>query len=184
MDAGDVHGLLSIQRRLQLFQNPGQAGLARTRGTHQQEMMPPHSSQDGRLAHLGLPFQACQQILGRFRFPSLSSGLGGSAIRWREEQFPTCLPPTDHLAQGIGRHHLNTLDQAGFRLFPNGERYLKPRGELAHLFASRPRALARSVEIAERAAGFRLDELRYQYPDEVCPAGRTPMQHRCWGCTM
>ena len=70
-----------------------------------------------------------------------------------------------------------TLDQAGFRLFPNGERYLKSRGELAHLFRGLPEALGRSVEIAERAAGFRLDELRYQYPDEVCPPGRTPMQH-------
>jgi len=70
-----------------------------------------------------------------------------------------------------------TLDEAGFRLFPNGERYLKSPGELAQVFAAYPQALQRSVEIAQRAAGFCLDELRYQYPDEVCPAGSSPMEH-------
>ena len=70
-----------------------------------------------------------------------------------------------------------TIAEAGLRLFPNGERYLKPPAEMARLFAARPAAIRRSVEVAERAAGFSLDHLRYQYPEEVCPAARTPMDH-------
>ncbi|MEM7306474.1 MAG: error-prone DNA polymerase [Planctomycetota bacterium] len=70
-----------------------------------------------------------------------------------------------------------TIDRAGFRLFPNAERHLKSPDEMARLFREHPGALARSVEIAERAARFGLEELRYRYPDEICPPGRTPIQH-------
>jgi error-prone DNA polymerase len=70
--------------------------------------------------------------------------------------------------------HGCTLDEAGSRLFPNGERFLKPPGEMARLLAPYPGAVARTVEIADRAR-FSLDELRYEYPDEVVPDGHTPM---------
>jgi error-prone DNA polymerase len=73
--------------------------------------------------------------------------------------------------------HGCTIEQAGLRLFPNAERCLKPPQEMARLFAAYPEALARSVEIASQAAAFSLDELRYEYPDETCPPGLTPMQH-------
>ncbi len=71
--------------------------------------------------------------------------------------------------------HGCTIQDAGFRLFPNGERYLKPPEEMARLFAKYPKAMARTVEIAERAKGFSLDMLRYEYADEVVPPGQTPM---------
>ncbi|MAE65690.1 MAG: error-prone DNA polymerase [Phycisphaeraceae bacterium] len=70
-----------------------------------------------------------------------------------------------------------TVQTAGHRLFPHAERCLKPPDEMARLFADHPRALARTIEIAERAQAFSLDELKYQYPDEICPAGRSPMRH-------
>ncbi len=71
-----------------------------------------------------------------------------------------------------------TIDEAGLRLLPNAERHLKAPEEMARLFAEFPRAVARSAEVALRTArGFSLDQLRYEYPDEVCPAGMTPMQH-------
>ncbi len=119
--------------------------------------------------------------------------------------------------------HGCTIQNAGFRLFPNGERYLKPPAELARLFANEPNALARTIAIAERAcglslsdnrmhppridegqrtptcneagetpalpvldqatrtdvmaAGFNLDSLRYEYPDEICPADQTPQAY-------
>ena len=73
--------------------------------------------------------------------------------------------------------HGCTLWEAGFRLFPNGERFLKPPEEMARLFARWPRAIGRTVEIADRAADFSLDELRYQYPEEVVPTGRTAKEH-------
>jgi error-prone DNA polymerase len=69
-----------------------------------------------------------------------------------------------------------TLAEAGRRLFPHGERHLKTPQEMARLFAGHAGAVARSVEIARRCA-FSLDELRYQYPHEICPPGRSPMEH-------
>ncbi|MFA9476950.1 error-prone DNA polymerase [Phycisphaerales bacterium AB-hyl4] len=70
-----------------------------------------------------------------------------------------------------------TIEQAGLRLEPNAERHLKPPQELARLFAEHPHAIRRTAAIAERCAGFSLDQLRYQYPHEVVPADRTSMQH-------
>jgi error-prone DNA polymerase len=65
-----------------------------------------------------------------------------------------------------------TVDTAGYRLFANAERHLKPPAEMARLFAEHPAALARTVEIAESCA-FSLDELRYEYPDEAGAGGET-----------
>ena len=70
-----------------------------------------------------------------------------------------------------------TLDQAGLRLDSNAERHLKPPEEMARLFADYPQAIRRTVRIAQRTRGFSLDQLRYQYPAEVVPEGRTAMQH-------
>ncbi len=73
--------------------------------------------------------------------------------------------------------HRCTIEQAGFLLHPNAERYLKPPEEMARLFARYPHAIERTVDLAQRACSFNLDELRYEYPDEPCPPGTTPMQH-------
>ncbi|WP_153132784.1 error-prone DNA polymerase [Dechloromonas hortensis] len=61
--------------------------------------------------------------------------------------------------------------EAGYRLFPNGERHLRSRLRLSRLYP--PEMLAESVQIAARCA-FSLDELRYEYPEEIIPAGETP----------
>jgi error-prone DNA polymerase len=66
-----------------------------------------------------------------------------------------------------------TLRDAGYRLFANGERHLKPPAEMARLFRSHPSALARTLEIARRCT-FSLDELKYEYPIDPVPDGRTP----------
>ena len=73
--------------------------------------------------------------------------------------------------------HGCTLEQAGFRLHPNAERHLKAPDEMYRLFLEQSAALARTVEIAERCKGFSLDQLRYNYPDEIVPEGTTPMSH-------
>ena len=73
--------------------------------------------------------------------------------------------------------HGCTLHDAGYRLHANGERYLKPPDEMARLFQDYPEAVERSVQIAERATGFSLASLRYEYPDEVCPEHTSPMAH-------
>jgi error-prone DNA polymerase len=64
------------------------------------------------------------------------------------------------------------LPKAGYRLFPNGERYLKGPEALARLFEDWPETLSWGEEAAERC-GFSLAELHYQYPSEWIPAGQT-----------
>ena len=66
------------------------------------------------------------------------------------------------------------LAQCGYALFANGERHLRSRARLATIY---PRALLEaSVEHAARCR-FSLDCLRYEYPDEIVPAGATPASH-------
>ena len=69
-----------------------------------------------------------------------------------------------------------TIAEAGFRLAVNAERHLKPSAEMARLFADFPEAIARTVEIAH-ACRFSLDDLKYEYPDEPVPPGKTAQQH-------
>ena len=68
-----------------------------------------------------------------------------------------------------------TLAGAGFRLSANAERHLKTPSEMARLFAAYPDAVARTAELAERCR-FSLDELRYEYPAEPVPHGRTTQE--------
>ncbi|MCB4361637.1 error-prone DNA polymerase [Quatrionicoccus australiensis] len=60
---------------------------------------------------------------------------------------------------------------AGHALFPNGERHLRSRLRLSRLYP--PQMLAETLNIAARC-DFSLDELRYEYPEEIVPAGETP----------
>ncbi|WP_299440452.1 error-prone DNA polymerase [uncultured Rhodospira sp.] len=73
------------------------------------------------------------------------------------------------------REHV-TVETAGWRLAANAEAHLKSPADMAALFAAYPDALARTVEIADRCA-FDLAELRYEYPDDITPPGRTPQAY-------
>src|SRR6185312_1938749 len=63
-----------------------------------------------------------------------------------------------------------TLAEAGFRLDANAERHLKPPRIMAQLFSEWPGALEATIEIADRCL-FSLDELRYEYPEEIVTPG-------------
>jgi error-prone DNA polymerase len=63
------------------------------------------------------------------------------------------------------------VDQAGWALHPNGERHLRTLPRLRELYP--PELLAATLEVAARCS-FSLDELRYEYPREIVPAGETP----------
>jgi len=69
-----------------------------------------------------------------------------------------------------------TIHTAGLRLEANAERHLKTPDEMARLFALWPEAVARSLEIADLCR-FSLSELKYEYPDEPVPPGKTAIQH-------
>ena len=66
------------------------------------------------------------------------------------------------------------LSEAGRKLHPNGERYLRSIGRLSNIYP--PRLLATTLDLASRCT-FSLDEIRYEYPDELVPAGETPTTH-------
>jgi error-prone DNA polymerase len=68
-----------------------------------------------------------------------------------------------------------TIYDAGFRLYPNAERYLKPIDEMQRLFRHYPHAIAEAQAIAE-ACTFSLSELKYRYPKEITSNGRTPQE--------
>lgn len=68
-----------------------------------------------------------------------------------------------------------TIQEAGFRLHQNAERYMKPIGEMHRLFRKYPDAIRNTMVIAE-ACTFSLDELKYEYPIEINQSGRTPLE--------
>lgn len=63
-----------------------------------------------------------------------------------------------------------TLPKAGFRLDANAERHLKPPQEMSRIFDALPDALEATIEIADKCR-FSLDELRYEYPEEIVEPG-------------
>jgi error-prone DNA polymerase len=63
------------------------------------------------------------------------------------------------------------VHQAGYALHPNSERHLRTRLRLMRIYP--PELLAETIRIAERCE-FSLEELKYEYPDEIVPAGHTP----------
>ncbi|MGE3847678.1 MAG: error-prone DNA polymerase [Gammaproteobacteria bacterium] len=70
--------------------------------------------------------------------------------------------------------HRTTVMAAGWHLFPNAERYLRPRERLARIYPRR--LLDETLAVAARCR-FSLTELRYRYPAELVPAGATPASH-------
>jgi len=65
-----------------------------------------------------------------------------------------------------------TIHTAGFRLYQNAERYLKPLDEMQRLFRQYPEALKATQELAN-ACQFSLDSLKYVYPDEITTGKNT-----------
>ncbi|MEN1679708.1 MAG: error-prone DNA polymerase [Planctomycetota bacterium] len=73
------------------------------------------------------------------------------------------------------RHGVTVEEADGRALFANGQRHLRPWDDLSRLFRSYPDALVRTIEIADRCH-FTLDELRYEYPSELSPDDRSPLE--------
>jgi len=72
--------------------------------------------------------------------------------------------------------HQCSVEALGHRRFDNAERHLKSSAEMRELFVQLPEAVERAAEIADRCH-FSLDELRYEYPEEHCPAGTSAAEY-------
>ncbi len=68
------------------------------------------------------------------------------------------------------------LAQMGVRLSRNSERHLKSAEEMTELFCDLPGAIAETMRIRDQCR-FSLSELRYRYPSEWIPEGRTAQEH-------
>jgi error-prone DNA polymerase len=68
-----------------------------------------------------------------------------------------------------------TIEQLGLAAEANAERHLRAPEETARLFARHPDAIAAQARILD-ACRFQLDELRYEYPDEILTPGQTAQQ--------
>ncbi|MCP3381673.1 error-prone DNA polymerase [Bradyrhizobium sp. CCGUVB4N] len=69
-----------------------------------------------------------------------------------------------------------TIEAVGRKLEANAERFLKTPREMARLFRDFPEAIAETMRFADKI-DFSLDQLRYQYPDEPVPPGKTAQGH-------
>ncbi|UWU95211.1 error-prone DNA polymerase [Bradyrhizobium sp. CB1015] len=69
-----------------------------------------------------------------------------------------------------------TIEAIGRKLEANAERFLKTPREMARLFRDFPEAIAQTMRFAD-AIEFSLDQLKYQYPDEPVPPGKTAQGH-------
>lgn len=75
-----------------------------------------------------------------------------------------------------------TLQEIGFKLQPNAERYIKTPAQMELLYKDFPGSLLRTLEIAH-ACTFSPSELRYRYPSEWIPAGfeaQSYLEHLIW----
>ena len=69
------------------------------------------------------------------------------------------------------------LEDSGAALLQNTERYLKVPKELSRLFNWLPSAIQRTEFIREQVKSFSMDQLRYEYPHEVCPDDKAPIDY-------
>ncbi|MGW1423960.1 error-prone DNA polymerase [Bradyrhizobium manausense] len=69
-----------------------------------------------------------------------------------------------------------TIEAVGRKLEANAERFLKTPREMSRLFRDFPEAVAETMRFADTIE-FSLDQLKYQYPDEPVPPGKTAQGH-------
>jgi len=69
-----------------------------------------------------------------------------------------------------------TITTAGYLLNPNSERHLKLPQEMERLFERWPHAISATRAFAD-SLHFSLDELRYEYPMETVPDGKSPQEY-------
>ncbi|MCO8125008.1 error-prone DNA polymerase [Stieleria sp. TO1_6] len=69
-----------------------------------------------------------------------------------------------------------TIDRVHEQRFSNSQHHLRSLDDIQRLFATVPDAIERTIEIADQCR-FCLSELRYEYPEEIAPAGMSLIEH-------
>ncbi len=72
--------------------------------------------------------------------------------------------------------HKTTVARAGHLLHANAERHLKSPEAMVRLFERWPHAITAARALADTCT-FSLDELRYEYPEEIYPEGMGPQEY-------
>ena len=73
------------------------------------------------------------------------------------------------------KHH-TTVESAEGLLLPNAQRHLQAIEQRQTAFARIPDAIERTLEIAGQCE-FCMSQLRYEYPEELAPDGKTPIEY-------
>lgn len=108
--------------------------------------------------------RAITSVAQRYQLPVVATGHVCMHVRSRK-------PLQDTLtAIRLGK----SIAECGYELAPNAEQHLRSRIRLANIYSRQ--ALAETVRIAGMCH-FSLDELRYEYPDELVPPGQTPASY-------
>ncbi|VWC48429.1 DNA polymerase [Burkholderia aenigmatica] len=66
------------------------------------------------------------------------------------------------------------VSECGYALAPNAEQHLRGRNRIGNLYS--PAEIEETCTILD-ACDFKLDSLRYEYPDEIVPKGLTPTSY-------
>ena len=153
----------------------GQADRARVEGTLS-DILPHIAAQLPTLRHLAASFLYTDSDIARIeRLDALARAHGLGILATNDVHYAT---PDRRPLQDVmtAIRHKTTVAAAGHLLESNGERYLKPPATMIRLFDRWPHAIAATREVAD-ACDFSLDELAYEYPEEIYPDGQAPQQY-------
>ena len=139
------------------------------------EILPHLCGQLPTLRHIAASYLHLGDDIARIaRLDALAVGHGLSLLATNDVHYATAdRRPLQDVMTAI--RHKTTVAAAGHLLHGNGERYLKPPETMVRLFARWPHAIAATRAVAD-ACRFSLDELQYEYPEEIHPGGESPQQ--------
>ena len=152
-----------------------QADRVRVEGTLS-DILPHVAAQLPTLRHLAASFLYTDSDIARIeRLDALAKAHGLGILATNDVHYAT---PDRRPLQDVmtAIRHKTTVAAAGHLLESNGERYLKPPATMIRLFERWPHAIAATREVAD-ACDFSLDELAYEYPEEIYPDGQAPQQY-------